>query len=195
MRFTIASVFLLWIMIFSQAFTQSETNTNSNINGFGIGINAELNWSQLPNDNRIGISANTPFFLDRWVALRFEADYGLIRGIPVTNTLSNSIWANYYAFKAGIVVAANRRSDIIRPFIETGFIYIIPTSTFTSDTSAWGIYGLFGLDVSFPGDFSGYFFEIGGTGLLSPGGYADQYKGLMPYATGLNIVLGWRFYL
>jgi hypothetical protein len=192
---------LYFLMIFSPIFADPANATNSNItniniNGFSIGVKGEANFSQLPNDLRLGISANTPFFLGGWVALRIEADLGLTRGIPVTNQtgISNTIWCNYTAYKAGIVMAANRRSDILRPYIEFGYILISPSASFTSDPYAWGLYGILGFDIVFPGDPSGYFFEIGGTGLLS-GGYADQYLGDPPYGSGLTVTLGWRFYL
>lgn len=120
----------------------------------------------------------------------------MTRGIPVTNQtgISNTIWSDYYAYKAGIVVSASRKSDIIRPYIEFGYIYIATSTSFTSDPYAWGIYGILGFDVTFPGDPSGYYFEIGGIGILS-GGYSDQYLGAPPYGSGLTVTLGWRYYL
>ena len=175
----------------SNALTVS--NTNININGFEFGIKSEINWNQLPNELKLGLTANTPF-LGGWLALRGGVDVGFLRGIPATSQLSNSVWANYYDYRGGVVLTASRRTDVIRPYIESGFIYISPSSFFTSDVSAWGIYGLFGFDVIFPGDYSGYFFELGAIGLMK-GGIADNYSGSPLYGTGLTLSLGWRFYL
>jgi len=170
------------------------SNTPVNIDGFAFGFKADVNWSQLPNDLKLGVTANTPFFFGGYMAIRGEADAGLIRGIPVSATLSNSAWSDYYSYKAGIVLTASRRTDVIRPYIESGLICIFPSAAFTTDPFAWGIYGLFGFDVIFPGDYSGYFFELGGTGLLQ-GGSANLYTGSQNYGTGLIITMGWRFYL
>lgn len=191
-------IFLSFLPVFadpaSDATNTVSTNAAVDIDGFAFGFKGDVNWSQLPNDLKFGVTANTPFFFGGYAAVRGEADVGLIRGIPVSATLSNSTWSDYYAYKAGIVLTASRRTDVIRPYIESGLICIFPSASFTSDTFAWGIYGLFGFDVIFPGDYSGYFFELGGTGLLQ-GGNASLYTGSQMYGTGLIITMGWRFYL
>lgn len=54
---------LFFLVMISPVFADPTNTPGVNINGFAIGLKGEANFSQLPNDLRLGISANTPFFL------------------------------------------------------------------------------------------------------------------------------------
>jgi len=178
---------------FSYAFSQ-ETN-HMRINDIGIGIKLDANFNQLPDDFKLGINVSTPYFLDNWLSIRLEFDYGFFRGIPASSIYSNETWSTYYAFKSGIIVVASQRTAIIRPYVELGGIGFIPSSEFTEEKFAWGIYGLLGFELLFdPESFYCFYFEFNGTGILSGG---DTSKFLPPaiYGTGIIVTLGYRFYL
>ncbi len=196
MREILLSFIVLLIIHFTSVLSFGETNASySRLNHFGIGIKADANFSQLPNDFKFGICVNSPYFLDNWVALRLEADYGLMSGIQTTSIYSNETWANYTLYKAGIVFVASQNADILRPYIEAGLIGVIPSSDFTDEKFAWGTYGLLGMDLMLnPGDLFGFFFEFGAAGLIF-GGDTSKFSNKPVYVNGIIISIGLRYYL
>jgi hypothetical protein len=196
MQKILLSFIVLFIFLLTPFLSFGETNASySKMNHFGIGIKADANFSQLPNDFKFGICVNSPYLLDNWAALRLELDYGLIRGVPTNTIYSNETGANYTLFKAGIVLVASQKANILRPYIETGLIGVIPSSAFTDEKFAWGSYGLFGMDLMLsPGDLFAFFFEFGAAGLIF-GGDTSKFVGKPVYANGIIITLGLRYYL
>ncbi len=180
----------------SFAETNAETSTNavrqSSIDSFGIGFKVDANFNQLPNDLRFGLSVNTPYLFDL-AALRFEIDQGFIRGVPATSLVSNTLWADYTDYKMGLILVASLKTKVIRPYIETGFIWVYPSDVFTINKYSWGIYGLLGFEIKFPGDFLAFYLELGGAGLFQ-GDQAEKFAGSPHYVTGTTVSLGLRYY-
>lgn len=184
---------LLFLFLIVPVFSQSSNSLK--VNGIGVGFKFDANFNQLPDDFKFGININTPYFLDNCFSIRFEADYGFLRGIPTNSIYSNETWSSYYAFKSGLIVVASQKTIMIRPYIELGGIGFIPSSTFTDEKFAWGIYGLLGFELLFdPESFFCFYFEFSGIGILSGG---DTSKFIAPsiYGTGIIVTLGYRFYL
>lgn len=162
---------------------------------FSIAVRGDINFTRAPSDLRVTAVVGSPYIWNDTISLKGFVGQGFYKGITDSTSNSNETFGGYTAFGGGICVAIGQMLPIARPYFEAGWIGIIPSSVFTSETFAWGLYGLIGFDILFrPGDFWGFFIETGVAGFLS-GGIADRMISDMAYGSGILINFGFRFYL
>lgn len=172
-----------------------EPDPPTKLNDFSIGIRGDINFTRAINDVRASFIAGSPYILNDFIALKGFFSQGFYKGITDGTTNSNETWSGYNAFGVGVSLKLGEQLPIARPYLDFGWMGIIPNAKFTSETFAWGLYGLVGFDILFkPGDFWGFFIEIGVAGFLS-GGIADKMLGDLAYGSGILIDFGFRFYL
>lgn len=162
---------------------------------FSVGVRGDINFTRVPSDLRATFIVGSPYIWNDTLSLKGFISQGFYKGITDGTTNSNETWSGYYAFGGGVCMRIGQMLPIARPYAELGWMGIIPNKVFTSETFAWGLYGLIGFDILFkPGDFWGFFIETGVAGFLS-GGIADKMISDMAYGSGILINFGFRFYL
>jgi hypothetical protein len=191
------SLFLLAVSFFHNT-AAADTNEEpvNRLTHMSIGGKLEINFTRIPNDLRLTAVVGSPYFISDIFSVKGFISQGLFQGVLDSSSNTNQqTWAGYTAFGGGICMAVGRTLDIIRPYAEIGWMGVIPNSTFTSNTFAWGLYGVIGFDILFnPGDIWGFFIEAGTAGFLS-GGVAEKIVGDYTYGSGILLNLGVRFYL
>lgn len=163
---------------------------------FSIGGRVEINFTRLPNDLRMTAVVGSPYIFNNIFSVKGFISQGFFKGVLDSSSDTNTeTWANYTAFGGGVCLSIGDMLDIARPYIEFGWMGVIPSSVFTTSKFAWGLYGVIGFDILFnPGDFWGFFIEAGTAGFLS-GGIAERIVGDYSYGSGVLLNLGFRFYI
>jgi hypothetical protein len=180
------------IIIFSLfTIVHSENIMTAKFTHFALGVKTDI---KLFNEYKIGLTASSPYLLDDWITLRGEYDIGVLRGDLKSTIGTNDIWMSYSVIKAGIAALANKNTDTVRPYIEFGYMGVIPNKLFTDDIYAWGIYGLLGYELIFDPTIPwSFYFEFCANALLS-GGISEKITDAQTYAQNIWLTFGARYY-
>lgn len=144
-----------------------------------------FNLNQVQTDFGIGISATSPFFLHKNIAVRVSGSIQWLENIPMGST--ESTWGEYNHFRIGIVGVGGTVANSIRLYGEGGFVFVLPNKEF-SDKNVIGGYGLFGFEF-FMWEKMNYFIELGSMGT---GAVAEKSVGKPKYSNGFMISTGIR---
>lgn len=165
--------------IASDIYAQDTEGINSN---WGLGFHIKQNQRDLG----LGVNLTSPYFAKKQVALRVRANLMFNEHLKNPNTTT---WTPYSSISLGILGVAGEIGEFIRLYGEGGVIMLLPSSKFSSKSTVFGGYGLFGFEF-FMHKSSNYFIEIGGVGT---GATADKIVRNPIYANGLLINVGFRY--
>ncbi|WP_439132332.1 hypothetical protein [Polaribacter sp.] len=158
---------------------QERKEINSN---WGLGFHLKQNQR----DFGLGVNFTSPFFAQKQVALRVRANLLFNEHLKNVNTTT---WTPYSSMSLGVLGVAGNIGEFIRLYGEGGVTMLLPSNKFSSESTVFGGYGLFGFEF-FMDKSSNYFIEIGGVGT---GATADKVVGNPIYANGLLIHVGFRY--
>ena len=167
-------VLALFIMLTTQVTAQTSPNK----------LEIGFNLSQYQKDFGLGLHLISPYFIKSTIAIKVGANIQWLEYINGTETT----WATYQNFQLGIRGRSVIVSDKIFIYGEGGFITILPNSNFSSESSVFGGYGLFGFEFK-PSPKFAYFIELGGVGT---GATADKIAGKPIYSNGFLTNVGFR---
>ncbi len=102
-------------------------------------------------------------------------------------------WQPYYGFRFGLIGGSLMETAAIRLYGEGGVLMVIPSSSFDSDTTIWGGYGLFGFEFFAyrPGHGLAFYIELGSNGVDAR---AEKEAGSPMYLNGFETSAGLRYY-
>jgi len=176
---------LLLITGWSQAATaQVSSEQTTSINNT---VNLGFQLNQYQRDFGTGVTLTSPWFANQKIALRARGNlmfHEHLDGEVMT-------WTPYINTTLGVVSMTGRVGDAIRLYGEGGVAGLFPSSDLSSESFAFGGYGLFGF-AFYMTSGSNYFIEIGGIGT---GARADEVAGDPIYSNGLVLSAGFRFSL
>ncbi len=150
-----------------------------------LGIGMQLN--QYQRDFGLGLTISSPAFIHDRVALRLRGNI-MFNEHPENAEIT---WSPYANISLGVVSIGGKIGSSIRLYGEGGFIALLPSDKFSSQSFEAGGYGLFGFEF-FMSSRSNYFIEIGGIGT---GAKADMLATKPIYSNGLMISAGFRVLL
>ena len=150
----------------------------------GVGFGVQL--GQYQRDFGAGLNVTSPYFANERVGLRLRGNV-LFHEHPKGD---ETIWSGYSNAALGVIGVVGYVGNI-RLYSEGGVIGLFPSDTFSSESSHFGGYGLFGFEFFFNSG-GNYFIEIGGVGT---GAKADKLAGKPIFSNGLLIGTGFRFHL
>ncbi len=165
-------VFLLLLQI------QAQDSLNKN---FGIGLQV----GQHQNDFGIGLNVSSPYFSNQKMTVRLKAN--LVWNEHPDNN-SEATWTPYSNLSIGFVQSVGEINNFVRVYGEGGAILLFPSSEFSSESTNFGGYGLFGFEFYFDEHYN-YFFEAGGVGT---GAREDKITGNPIYSNGFLVNVGFR---
>lgn len=165
--------------IASGTHAQKTQGINSN---WGLGFHIKQN----KRDFGLGVNLTSPYFAQKQVALRVRVNLLFNEHLKNTNTTT---WAPYSSMSLGFIGVGGRIGEFIWLYGEGGAALLLPSSKFSSESTVFGGYGLFGFEF-FMDKSSNYFIEIGGVG---SGATADEIVGNPIFANGLLINVGYRY--
>ncbi len=183
---------LLFVSLLTSDFASAQTNTyefesgtwvdatqtNSNRTEIGFGI------SQYQKDFGVGLHAISPYFLRKMVAIKAGANmlwFEYSNGTETTLT-------TYQNIQLGIRGRSNSVTQNISIYGEGGVLLLLPNSDFSSQSSVFGGYGLFGFEFRIAPGFA-YFIELGGVGT---GATADKLASKPIYSNGFLTNVGMK---
>ncbi|MEZ4805583.1 MAG: hypothetical protein R2852_08905 [Bacteroidia bacterium] len=178
MKYLSLLIFTYFLLLFGLKAQENQFN-----NGFGFGFHL----SEYQNDFGLGLNVTSPFFLHDGVGVRARAN--LMFNQNVVDSVTD--FMPYNNLSIGFIGVGGRLGENIRLYGEGGFIAILPSSKFSSESMELGGYGLFGFEFFFT-KFGNYFIEIGAVGT---GAKADKVSTKPIYSNGLTVSTGVRFYL
>ena len=149
----------------------------------GMGYGFQLN--QYQRDFGAGINITSPFFARKKVAVRLRGNL-LFHEHPKEDAFTWTPYANASLGFLGKVGYVGK----VRLYGEGGLLALFPSHDFSTETSHFGGYGVFGFEFFFKKS-GNYFIEIGGVGT---GAKADHVPGKPIYSNGLIVGAGFRFY-
>ena len=149
---------------------------------FGLGFHL----GQYQKDFGIGLNLTSPYFANDRIAIRLK---GNMMWFEHLDNNSETTWTPYSNLSLGIVGVAGEILNFIRLYGEGGIIVLLPSSDFSSESTQFGGYGVFGFEFFFD-SHNNYFIEIGGVGT---GATADKIPGKPIYSNGLIIDVGYRY--
>jgi hypothetical protein len=161
------------------AWSQSEKT-----NALAVGFNLH----QYQRDFGLGLNFTSPYS-SGGLAGRFEANLQWLEHYPTS--ADSPTWSSYFNIKAGFVSRNFVVDDKLAVYGEGGVIVLFPSSTFSSHSTQFGGYGVFGFEFR-PTHFVGQYLELGG---LGTGAKADKSSGKPVYSNGFMISTGIRFSL
>lgn len=141
------------------------------------------------------IDMTTPYFMKKTTAVRLRAsisffDYIAVKeGVSIENAAEDK--TDIYSLYLGLRYKISKPSSRFRQYLEAGVVGIIPNNDISSDKFSTGFYAFFGAEYM-RSDRDGYFIEAGGTRVKTK---AEKVLGKPYYASGFQVVFGWRFYL
>ncbi|MEL6864464.1 MAG: hypothetical protein AAFP19_08600 [Bacteroidota bacterium] len=178
MRKTILCFIITWLGSIG-LFAQQEFPAN------GLALGFQLNEYQ--QDFGIGLHLISPAFLKDKVAVKARANLQFHQHLDE----EESTWTPYANFSLGLVAGRAMLGPFIQVYGEGGGILLIPSDDFSSESTVFGGYGLFGFSF-FLHPKAAYFIELGGVGT---GARADQIAGQAIYSNGFLLSVGYRVQL
>ncbi len=153
---------------------QTKTNTVS----FGFNIN------QVQNDFGLGIDIVSPYFANSKVAVKVGGNIKWLEHLKGTETT----WTPYQNIQIGIRSRQFIIEDKLFIYEEGGSIMLFPNKKFSTESTKFGGYGLFGFEFK-PTDMFGLYFEMGSVGT---GARADKVTNKPIYSNGFLTHVGLR---
>ena len=150
-------------------------------NSMGIGFHL----AQYQNDFGVGVNVVSPYFLKNTLAIRLR---GNLMWLEHMDEMTETTWTPYSNLSLGIVSVAGEIGGFMRLYSEGGIMLLFPSSDFSSESTEFGGFGLFGFEFFFNSK-SNYFIELGGVGT---GANADKVPGQPIYSNGLMMQVGFR---
>lgn len=150
------------------------------------GHNFGYQLSQYQQDFGFGLNYGTPLLFK---SFGFRAKYNLMFHQHIAGSLST--WSPYSNFSLGLTGFGGQVGSHIRIYGEGGLLLILPSSAFSSRSTQFGGYGLFGFEFFNSSGFN-YFIEMGGVGT---GATADKLPYQPIYSNGLSLSTGFRIVL
>ena len=169
------SILCIVFLLFSAlGFGQSPAN--------GVGIGFSVN--QVQNDFGLGLHLVSPYFANSKAAVRAGGNLQWFQ-----HTEGNEItWSPYGSMQVGIRGRQPVIDDRVFIYGEGGALILFPGSKFSSESTRFGGYGLFGFELYTSQRFS-YFIELGGAGA---GARADKLPLKPIYSNGFVATAGFR---
>ncbi len=140
--------------------------------------------NQYQSDFGVGIHFISPYFLKSKVAVRLGLNQQWFQSLNGTET----IWSPYQNVQLGVKARNTVIENKIYIYGEGGFLTMIPNSDFSSNSTEFGGYGVFGFEFKSSPRF-GYFIELGGVGT---GAIADREINNPIYSNGFLTNVGFR---
>ena len=156
---------------------QTKTNTVS----FGFNIN------QFQKDFGLGIDIISPYFANKKVAVKIGGNIKWFEHLKGSETT----WTPYQNIQIGIRGRQFIIEDKLSIYGEGGSIILFPNTNFSSKSTEYGGYGLFGFEFKATDKF-GYYLEMGGIGI---GAKADKINNKPIYSNGFLTNVGFRISL
>jgi len=153
---------------------QTKTNTVS----FGFNIN------QVQNDFGLGIDIVSPYFANSKVAIKVGGNIKWLEYMEGAETT----WTPYQNIQIGIRGRQFIIEDKLFIYGEGGGIMLLPNTKFSTESTKFGGYGLFGFEFK-PTEKFGFYFEMGGVGT---GATADKITNKPIYSNGFLTNVGFR---
>ena len=171
----IVTTLVLLLVILSNPIS-AQTKTNK--------LEIGMNVSQYQKDFGVGLHLISPYFAKSKVAVKLGANFQWLEHYNGTETT----WTPYQNVQLGLRGRSAIIEDKIFIYGEGGIVTILTNSTFSSKTSTFGGYGLFGFEFK-PSSTFAYFIELGGIGT---GATADKLIGKPIYSNGFLTNVGFR---
>lgn len=149
-----------------------------------LGIGFSIN--QIQKDFGVGLHLVSPYFAKSTVAIRLGGNFQWFEHI---NDESEMTWTPYNNLQFGIRARQAVVESKLFVYGEGGSMIVFPNSDFSSESTEFGGYGLFGFEFKPISNF-GFFAEFGGVGL---GAKADKILGKPIYSNGFLNQVGLRF--
>ncbi len=178
MKKLITATVLFCLMFGISELKAQDVRTNS-------GIGFQLN--QFQNDFGMGLNYTSPYFANKQIAVRLRGNFMYNEHVENAET----VWSPYANGSVGMVSSSGIIGNFMRLYGEGGVIVLFPNAAFSSETTEFGGYGLFGFEF-FMADRNNYFIEIGGIGT---GANADKVVNKPIYSNGLMLSTGFRIHL
>ncbi len=186
-------LFTFLIFFFTQPLL-AETNNTSRLGNLSLGIKFNLNFSQAPRDFAAGIELNSPLLFNR-IGISSEIDYSFLRGIRKTAIIKNEEVFNYMIYKLGILISPGSNEDFVRPYFKTGWLFIDSKDEIFSKPGYTGIYGSFGMNISFEKlNFLCFFLEISSCGIFEEI-FVEKLTGNPIFGEGIIFSSGFKIFL
>lgn len=163
------------------SFTVFKVNSQEKSPKFEIGFNL----NEYHADFGVGVHVISPYFLKSRVAVKLGASQQWLEHTKLTETT----WTPYQNFQLGLRSRNSVVDEKLYFYGEGGVIAILPNANFSSKSSEFGGYGLFGFEFKSSPRF-GYFLELGGVGT---GAIADKVTNKPIYSNGFLANVGFRF--
>ena len=155
-------------------------------NSFGSKMAIGMQLNQFQDDFGIGLNISTPYLLNESLAIRVRAN---LVWHQHTDQSNEGTWTPYSNISIGFIGVGGTIGDFMRLYGEGGLMYVLPSDTFSSESSEFGGYGLFGFEF-FLHQHGNYFIELGGIGI---GANADKVPGSPIYSNGFLTSVGYRY--
>lgn len=168
------------------AFCISLLHVSAQEDNLNVGHSFGYQLSQYQQDFGFGLNYGTPLLFK---SIGFRAKYNLMFHQHISGSITT--WSPYSNFSLGLTGIGGQVGSHIRIYGEGGVVLILPSSAFSSRSTQFGGYGLFGFEFFNSRGFN-YFIEIGGIGT---GATADKILYQPIYSNGLSISTGFRFVL
>ncbi|MFM7472612.1 MAG: hypothetical protein ACKO00_01675 [Crocinitomicaceae bacterium] len=162
--------------MFCQNQISAQTKTNK--------LEIEYNVSQYQKDFGVGLHLISPYFAKSKVALKLGANFQWLEHYNGSETT----WTPYQNVQVGIRGRNPIVEDKVFIYGEGGIVTILTNDKFSSKSSQFGGYGLFGFEFK-PTQKFAYFIELGGIGT---GAIADKVVSKPIYSNGFLTNVGFR---
>jgi hypothetical protein len=153
---------------------KAQTNTVS----FGFNIN------QVQNDFGLGIDIVSPYFSNSKIAVKLGGNFKWLEHLEFSETT----WTPYQNIQIGIRGRQFIMEDKLFIYGEGGSVLLFPNTKFSTESTKFGGYGIFGFECK-PTDQFGFYFEMGGVGT---GATADKITNKPIYSNGFLTNVGFR---
>ena len=177
-KFLATATFILFLCL-------SSTSTIAQMASNKLGVGFRI--SQIQNDFGIGLDFISPYFANAKVAIRVGGSFQWLEHLLGTEIT----WTPYQNGQIGIRGRQFLVDNRIFVYGEGGFMIIFPNDEFSSESSEFGGYGLFGFEFK-PYDKFGFYLEVGGAGT---GATADKIVSKPIYSNGFLTSAGCRIIL
>jgi len=180
-RLSNGALFFLFASLLTSGLAHGQTETDvvpTTPNRLEVGVNV----SQYQKDFGIGVHVISPYFFKKCVAIRAGTNIQWLENFNGTETNLTT----YQNIQIGIRGRRVTVTDNISVYGEGGSFIILPNSDFSSKSSVFGGYGLFGFEFKMVPRFA-YFIELGG---VSTGAVADKAVSQPIYSSGFLINVG-----
>ena len=173
---------VLLLSLAPRAVAQDSTKSQSPF-PTGIGIGYQLTLIQ--NDFGLGLNVTSPTFMNDVFAVRVRV---AMSGLDHVDEDSVETRTNYPTLSVSVAGFSNEVADNIRCYGEGGGMLLFPSDKFSSKSTVFGIFGVFGFEF-FITESICYVIELGATVNRA---IADKVPGAPIYANGFMVGTGLR---